>query len=106
MVVPIIGGSNGGSRLRGDQDIRHEEAEYGRAVYCNATDSGPLRAVQSEAGDEGVSAVVVTGWFRFGEGEEEGSGGIGIGRRGGDRQGGGNAPRNDDGPGMSTGVKN
>ena len=35
-------GSNDGSRLRGDQDLRHEEVEYGCAVYCDATDSGPL----------------------------------------------------------------
>ena len=28
--------------IRGDQDILHEEEEYGRAVYCDATDSGPL----------------------------------------------------------------
>ena len=51
----------------------------------------------------GVLEVVGTGRFRFGGGEEEGSG-I-IGRRGGDKQGGGNSPRNDDGTGMRAGVK-
>ena len=42
LVIPLIGGGNGGSRLQGDWDIRHKEAEYGRAVYCDATDSGHL----------------------------------------------------------------
>ena len=27
MVIPFIGGGNSGSRLRGDRDISHEEAE-------------------------------------------------------------------------------
>ena len=40
--VPIIGGINGGSRLRGDQNMHHEDAEHGRTVYCDETDSGPL----------------------------------------------------------------
>ena len=40
--VHIIGGSNGGSRLRGDRNIHHKEVEHGRAVYCDTTDSGPL----------------------------------------------------------------
>ena len=42
LVIPPIGGGNGGSRLQGDPDIRHEEAEYGCAVYCDVTESGPL----------------------------------------------------------------
>ena len=40
--LSIIGVSNDGGRLRGDRDIHHEEAENGRAVYCDATDYGPL----------------------------------------------------------------
>ena len=56
-----------------------------------------------EAGGEGILVVVVTGRFRFGGGEEEGSGGIGW--IGGDRQGGGNAPRNNDGSGMRARVQ-
>ena len=36
------GGSNGGSGLRGDWGLRHEEAEYSRAINCNATNSGSL----------------------------------------------------------------
>ena len=41
-VVTFIGGSNGGSRLRGDRNIHHEEVEHGRAVYCDVTDYGTL----------------------------------------------------------------
>ena len=52
---------------------------------------------------ENVSAVVGTGRFTFGGGEEEGSGR--IEQRGGDKQGGLNAPGNDDGPGMRAGVQ-
>ena len=40
--VTLIGGGNGRSKLQGDRDIRHKEAEYGHVVYCNTTDSGPL----------------------------------------------------------------
>ena len=69
MGVPIIGGNNGGSRLRGDWYICPKEAEYGRTVYCDATDSGPLWAVYLEAGGVGVLVVVVTGRFIFVGGE-------------------------------------
>ena len=51
----------------------------------------------------GVLEVVGTERFKFGGGEEEGSGR--IGRRGGDNQGGGNAPGNDEGPGIRAGVQ-
>ena len=102
LVIPLIGRVNGGSMLREDRDIRHKEAEYGYAIYCNATNSGPLWAVRSEAGGVGVLAVVGIGQFKFGGGEEEVS--VGIGRRGGDNQGWGNAPGNDEGSGMRAGV--
>ena len=101
--IPLIGGSNGGSRLWGDWDIRHEEVEYRRAVYCDGKDSGLLWSVRLEAGGMVVSAVVETRRFRFGGGEEEGSGG--IGHRGGDKQVGGNALGNDDRMGMRAGVQ-
>ena len=35
--LPTIGGGNGRSRLRRNQEIRHEEAVHGCAVYCNVT---------------------------------------------------------------------
>ena len=98
MGIPTIGGGNGVSRLRGDREIHHKEAEHVRTVYCDATDSGPLRAVRSEARGEGVLAVVGTGRPRLGGGEEKGGRGSGgFRRRGVDRRGGGNAP------GMTTG---
>ena len=40
--VPIIGGSNGGIRLREDWNIHDKETENGRAVCCDANDYGPL----------------------------------------------------------------
>ena len=42
LVVPIIVGINGGSRLKGDRDIHHEESEHSRAVYFDVTNSGTL----------------------------------------------------------------
>ena len=42
MVLPRPGGSNEGGRGRSDQDVDPSEAEYGSAIYCNATDSGPM----------------------------------------------------------------
>ena len=36
------GDSNGGIGIRIYRGLSHEEAEYGRAIYCDATDSGPL----------------------------------------------------------------
>ena len=54
--------------------------------------------VQSEAGDEGVSAVVGTGRPTLGGGKDKGgSGSSGFGRSEVDMRGGGNAP------GMTTG---
>ena len=51
----------------------------------------------------GVLAEVGTRRFRFGGRKEDVS--VGIGQIGGDEQGGGNAPGNDDGTGMRTGVQ-
>ena len=35
-------GSNGGSELQRDRGLSNEEAEYGRGIYCNTTDSVTL----------------------------------------------------------------
>ena len=40
--LPVSGGGTEGSGLRGDEKVDHKEAEHGRIIYCNATDSGPL----------------------------------------------------------------
>ena len=40
--IPLVGGGNGGSRIQGDRDISHEEAEYGCTVFFDTNNSGPL----------------------------------------------------------------
>ena len=42
VVLPSPGGSTDGGGRREDQDVDPSEAEYCRAIYCNATDSGPV----------------------------------------------------------------
>ena len=42
LLITFIGGGTGGCRLRGDWDVRHEEAEYSRALHCDAADYWPL----------------------------------------------------------------
>ena len=94
--VPAIGRGNRGSGIREDQKVCHEEAEYGRAVYCDATNSGPLLVGHSADGREGVSEVVGSGRHQLGGGKEEGDRGsnglrvgvgLGIERRPGRRGG-------------------
>ena len=43
MVLPVPGGSNEGGRIDGGGKIDFKQAEHGRAVYCDATASGPMR---------------------------------------------------------------
>ena len=42
VVIPIPGGSTEGGRHREDQDVDPSEAEYGRAIYYDVIDSGPV----------------------------------------------------------------
>ena len=42
MVLPITGGSDEGGGDRSDSDLNPPGAEYGRAIYCDAADSGPV----------------------------------------------------------------
>ena len=56
--IPTSGRGKEGSRNGGDTDIHHTEAEYGRAIYCDATYSGPIRAGHLAARSAGVSEVV------------------------------------------------
>ena len=42
LVIPLTVGGNVGIRIQGGWNICHKESEYGRAVYCHATNSGPL----------------------------------------------------------------
>ena len=60
MVLPLPGGgSKGGGGCEG-QDIGPPETEYGRAIYCGATDSGVLRGGRETAADTSSTAVVGT----------------------------------------------
>ena len=57
MVLPLTGVSHEGSGVHQRQNINKQKAEHGRAVYCYATASGPLReggVVRGEAGNNEV----------------------------------------------------
>ena len=56
--IPTAGGGKEGSGNGGDTYIHHTEAEYGRRIYCDATDSGPMRAGHPAARSAGVLEVV------------------------------------------------
>ena len=60
LVLPFVGGSDEGGRNRSDTDVNTLEAEYGRAIYCDAADSGPVQKGHSSARRAGSPAVVVT----------------------------------------------
>ena len=51
--LPYIGGVYAGGMVWGGGDVCPEESEYGRAVHCNATDSGTLQGDFAEARDVG-----------------------------------------------------
>ena len=42
MRIPASDGGTGGIGVIRDKEVGHKEAEHGRALYCNATNSGPL----------------------------------------------------------------
>ena len=42
MVLPVPGGGDGGGGDCADLDVDTSEAEHGRAIYCDAADSGPM----------------------------------------------------------------
>ena len=50
------------------------EAEYGRTIYCDAADSGPMRVGHPAARRAGVLEVVGAGGDRPGESAETGGG--------------------------------
>ena len=72
MGLPASGGGTGGSGTRGDTEVNNTEAEHGHTIYCNATNSGPMRAGYSADRSAGVSTVVEAGWNIPGGGEEMG----------------------------------
>ena len=42
LVLSSSGGGIVGSGIRGDQNLRHDEVKFGRAIYYDSTASGPL----------------------------------------------------------------
>ena len=42
LVLAFVGKRNEGDRDRPDTDVNTSEAEYGRAIYCDAADSEPV----------------------------------------------------------------
>ena len=40
--LPASGEGTGGSGSRGYKEVGNKEAEHGRAIYCDATDYGPM----------------------------------------------------------------
>ena len=91
--VPSSEGGHERGSFQGDSEGHHKEAEYGREIHCDATDSGPLLAGHSEAGGEGVTTVVGAGGDRPRDGKRKGGGdnndrfGVGVGVGGGVRGG-------------------
>ena len=72
--LPTSGGGTEGSGNGGDTDVHNIDAEYGRAIYYNASDFGTMQAGHSAARSAGVSAVVGAGRNRPGGGEKTGGG--------------------------------
>ena len=60
LVLPFVGRSDEGDKDGSDTDINPPEEEYGRAVYCDADNSGPMRKGHPEAMRAGSSEVVGT----------------------------------------------
>ena len=58
MVLPVPGVSDEGGGDRADSDVDPSEAEHGRSIYCDATDSGPVRGGSKTAGGKGPNEMV------------------------------------------------
>ena len=87
MGIPTVGNSYGGGGIRGDRGLHPKKAEYGRAIYYEAKDSGPLQAIGTEAGSLYFSEVVgirgyLPSWVKIAGGGGGGWGGGEEKRRG------------------------
>ena len=78
--LPPPGGGYQGGGGRESQDIGPPETEYGRAIHCDATDSGTMRGGGAAEGDTGPTAMV--GATRDSLEAGEGKGGKGGGNSG------------------------
>ena len=58
MVLPVPGGGDEGGGNCADSDIDPPEGEHGRAIYCDAADSGPVQGGSKTAGCTGPKAMV------------------------------------------------
>ena len=58
LIIFTAGSSNGGGGFLGDRGLHPKEIEHSRAIYCNATNYGPLGEVSEEAIGLGISEVV------------------------------------------------
>ena len=88
MEKPFLGVGNTVVGNGGGRGICPEEAEYGCAVHCNATNSRPMWGGIALAGDTDLKNVVGTGRVGLGGGMGGVSGSSGGGTRIGDRKGG------------------
>ena len=86
VVLPLTRGVHEGSRAHQRTNVNKQKAEHGRAVYCYANASGPLRGGEAERGGVGNNEVVGPDVYRLGEGKGEGSGNV-IGVQVGDIHG-------------------
>ena len=69
VVLPLTGGSHEGSGDHRRPNVNKQKAERGRAVYCYATASGPLRGGDAERGGAVNNEVVGSDGYRLGEGK-------------------------------------
>ena len=85
MTVPPPGGSYKGRGDSESEDIGPPETEYGRAIRCDAADSGTLLGYGATGGNMGTSKMVGTDRDRMeaGAGAERQSGGSGRNIHGG-----------------------
>ena len=58
MVLPVLGGGDEGVGDRVYSDLDPSEAEHGRAIYCDAADSGPMQGGSETAGGTGPKEMV------------------------------------------------
>ena len=72
MVLPVPGGGDEGGGDRADSDTGPPEAEHGRAIYCDAADSGPVRGGSKTAGGTGPKEMVGADRDRLKEGQVKG----------------------------------
>ena len=80
VVLPLPRRGSKGGRGREGQDIGPPETEYGRAIYCDTTDSGALRGGGAAAGDTCPTAVVGAVGNRLESGKGKCGSGSGAGR--------------------------